>query len=70
MKKNYTFLLEIIDYSVLSEHIGGTINTKIITQNWDEILRLATSIKNGTVTASLIIRKIGSYPRQTDLQRL
>lgn len=55
------------DYSVLSEHIGGTINTKIITQNWDEILRLATSIKNGTVTASLIIRKIGSYPRQNGL---
>lgn len=55
------------DYSVLSEHIGRTINTKIITQNWDDILRLATSIKNGTVTASLIIRKIGSYPRQNGL---
>ena len=55
------------DFSVLSEHIGGTINFKKITQNWDDILRLAASIKKGTVKASLIIRKIGSYPRQNGL---
>lgn len=54
-------------YSALSEHIGGTINSKKIIQNWNEILRLATSIKNGTVTASLIVKKIGSYPRQNGL---
>lgn len=54
-------------FSVLSEHIGGTINFKKISQNWDDILRLATSIKKGTVKASLIIRKIGSYPRQNGL---
>lgn len=55
------------DFSILSEHIGGTINFKKITQNWDDILRLAASIKKGTVKASLIIRKIGSYPRQNGL---
>ncbi len=55
------------DFSVLSEHIGGKINFKKITQNWDDILRLAASIKRGTVKASLIIRKIGSYPRQNGL---
>lgn len=54
-------------YSALSEHIGGTINSKKIIQNWEEILRLAASIKNGTVTASLIVKKIGSYPRQNGL---
>ncbi|SHN08116.1 Transposase and inactivated derivatives, TnpA family [Chryseobacterium carnipullorum] len=54
-------------YSALSEHIGGTINSKKIIQNWDEIVRLAASIKNGTVTASLIVKKIGSYPRQNGL---
>jgi TnpA family transposase len=32
-----------------------------------EILRLATSIKQGTVTASLMLRKLGSYPRQNGL---
>ena len=55
------------EYSALSEHIGGTINSKKIIQNWNEIVRLATSIKNGTVTASLIVKKIGSYPRQNGL---
>jgi TnpA family transposase len=28
------------------------------------VLRLATSIRQGTVTASLMLRKLGSYPRQ------
>jgi TnpA family transposase len=31
------------------------------------ILRLASSIKQGTVTASLILRKLGAYPRQNSL---
>jgi TnpA family transposase len=30
-------------------------------------LRLAASIKQGTVTASLMLRKLGSYPRQNGL---
>jgi len=47
--------------------IGGTINLKQITAHWDEILRLASSIKQGTVTASLMLRKLGAYPRQNAL---
>ncbi len=31
------------------------------------MLRLATSIQQGTVTASLMLRKLGSYPRQNGL---
>lgn len=42
-------------------------NVKHIRSHWDEILRLATSIKKGTVTASLIMRKLGGYPRQNGL---
>ncbi len=34
--------------------IGGTLNIKHVRAHWDEILRLATSIKQGTVTASLM----------------
>lgn len=54
-------------YSILRSMIGGTINLKIIREHWDEILRLASSIKQGTVTASLMLRKLGSYPRQNGL---
>jgi len=55
------------DYPALGALIGGKINLNLIRSNWDEILRLATSIQQGVVTASLIVRKIGSYPRQNGI---
>lgn len=54
-------------YPAINSLVGGTINAKHIRSHWDEILRLATSIKQGTVTASLMLRKLGSYPRQNGL---
>jgi TnpA family transposase len=54
-------------YPALHALIGGTINTKNIQNHWDDILRLATSIRQGTVTASLMLRKLGGYPRQNGL---
>jgi hypothetical protein len=54
-------------YPTLKPLIGGIINTKIIHAHWGDILRLTTSIKTGTVTASLMLRKLGSYPRQKGL---
>ena len=54
-------------YDALKPMIGGTLNIKHVRTHWDEILRLATSIKQGTVTASLMLRKLGSYPRQNGL---
>jgi TnpA family transposase len=55
------------EYSAINTMIGGPINIKLIKAHWDEILRLAASIKQGTVTASLMLRKLGSYPRQNGL---
>jgi TnpA family transposase len=54
-------------YPTLTGLIGGNVNVKQIRAHWDEILRLAASIKQGTVTASLMLRKLGSYPRQNGL---
>lgn len=54
-------------YSGLQPMIGGTLNLKQVREHWDEIIRLAASIKQGTVTASLMLRKLGSYPRQNGL---
>jgi hypothetical protein len=51
----------------LAPLISGTITTTTIAQHWDEILRLAASIKTGTVTASLMMRKLAAYPRQNGL---
>jgi TnpA family transposase len=62
----YTFESTSAD-EVLSPLLGGKINVKLIEDSWDEILRLASSIRTGTVTASLMLRKLASYPRQNRL---
>ena len=54
-------------YPALAALVGSPLNLKVIRTHWDEILRLAASIKQGTVTASLMLRKLGSYPRQNSL---
>ena len=51
-------------FPALAGLIGGTINSKLIAAQWQE---LAASIRQGTVTASLLLRKLASYPRQNSL---
>ncbi len=58
---------EATGYDALKPLIGGTLNIKHVREHWNEILHLATSIQHGTVTASLMMRKLGSYPRQNGL---
>lgn len=55
------------DFPKLEKLLRGQINTKGIQENYDEVLRLAHSIREGTVSASLIMGKIGSYSRQNRL---
>ncbi|UYM15959.1 Tn3 family transposase [Endozoicomonas euniceicola] len=47
--------------------LGERIKPRKVDKQWDEILRLTSSIRLGTVTASLITRKLASYPRQNKL---
>ena len=54
-------------YPILAGLIGSNVNVKHIRVHWDDILRLAASIKQGTVTASLMLRKLRRYPRQNGL---
>jgi len=48
-------------YKILPD---GYINTKLIEENWDNILRLITSIKLKECTASQIFKRLNSYSRQ------
>jgi TnpA family transposase len=57
------------DFKNIQEVIKGKINTKIIKENYDDILRLAYSIKEGKVSGSLIMGKLGSYARQNSLAK-
>ena len=54
-------------YPTLTGLIGGSVNVRHIRAKWEDVLRLAASIQQGTVTASLMLRKLGSYPRQNGL---
>ena len=36
-------------------------------QHWDELLRLATSIRSGTVTASAMLKRLSAFPRANGL---
>ena len=46
---------------------AGPLNLKLIHTHWEELLRLAVSVIKGTATASLLLRKLGAYPRQNGL---
>nr|ART36135.1 B176 [uncultured bacterium] len=47
--------------------VGDPIARDHAAAHWDELLRLATSIRTGTVTASAMLRKLSAYPRQNGL---
>ena len=55
------------DWPNLAPLIGGPLNVRLMEQQFDEVMRLTASIKHGTVTASLILRKLAAYPRQNSL---
>lgn len=53
-------------FTAIDSMIGGAINSKLIRTHRDEIRRLASSIKIGTVTTSLMLQKLGVIPGRTD----
>ena len=61
------------DTSIRYQHIGrlvrGTLKPRLILGHWDDMLRVAGSLKLGWVTASLFITKLQSFRRQNVLTR-
>ncbi len=47
----------------------ASLNLKEIEIHWREVLRLATSIKQGTVTASLMLKKLANSSKQNGLAK-
>ena len=62
-----------IDTSIRYQNIGrlvrGTLKPRLILGHWDDMLRVAGSLKLGWVTASLFIAKLQSFRRQNVLTR-
>ena len=67
LKDRKLYLPSKMSYTTLDPMIGGVLNLRLIRAQWDEILRLAYSIRKGHVSASLILRKLASYPKQNTL---
>jgi len=55
------------DYPKLETILTSRINLKVIQKNYDDVLRLAYSIREGKASGSLIMGKLGSYSRQNSL---
>jgi len=51
------------DYPKIQNHLTGIINKKVIQNNYEDVLRLAYSIRKGKVSAELIMSRLGSYAR-------
>ncbi len=49
--------------------LGGAINRAAVEENWTEVLRVAASIRAGTVPPSVILKKLAAFPRQNALHR-
>lgn len=56
-------------YRHIQPIITRKINLQLIRQHWDDLLRVAGSLKLKWVTASLLIRKLQAFPRQHVLTR-
>jgi TnpA family transposase len=57
------------DYGALDELASQRIYVKLIVQHWEDLLRLAGSLKLGTVQAAGLIRTLQSKDRPTKLAR-
>ena len=51
------------------ELFSATINTRVIRENWDNVLRLMASIYTGVVPASWVLRKLTAYHVESGLYK-
>ena len=54
-------------WPALAPFIGGQPEEKLIAAQWDDVLRLAASVRTGTVSAPLMLKRLSAYPRQNGL---
>ncbi|MBV8915270.1 MAG: Tn3 family transposase, partial [Acetobacteraceae bacterium] len=54
-------------WPALAPFIAGRPEEKLIEAHWDDVLRLTCSVRTGVVSASLMLKRLGAYPRQNGL---
>ncbi len=61
--------VDLNDLPQVRARLSKRVNTSLILEMWDEMLRLAGSLKLGWVTASLVIQKIQAAARKSQLAK-
>src|SRR5712691_8309676 len=69
LSKKLYVLDEVGTPGLLSTLLFDQANKKLTIGQWDEMRRVASSIRHGTVSASLLMRKLAAYPRQNQVAR-
>jgi TnpA family transposase len=54
-------------YGVLGPLMGDRLERRLIESHWDEVTRVITALRTGTVKAALILKKLAAYPKQNGL---
>jgi TnpA family transposase len=65
-----TAAIDLARFAHIRDQVGGLVDRWQVINGWDEILRVAGSMKLGWVTASLFVQKLQAYPRQNELTRV
>ena len=52
---------------VIQPLVSVVLDTRHVEANWDELIRLAVSIRAGTTSASAMLQRLAAYPRQNGL---
>ena len=61
--------LDLRRFPKVRERLSKRIDTRLVLEMWDEMLRLAGSLKLGWATASLVIQKLQASPRKSKLAK-
>lgn len=69
LSRHLYLLDEVGEYGPLNTLLFDQVKSKLIVEQWDEMRRVASSIRHGTVSASLLMRKLAAYPRQNQVAR-
>jgi TnpA family transposase len=68
--RKYLFTVEPLEVDkALRPLVKGEIESDLVVQNWDAFRRSAASIRHGVAPASVLMRKLGSYPQQNQLAK-
>jgi TnpA family transposase len=57
------------NYPVLKRHIGASINTALIREHWDDLLRISASMTERVVAPSTILKKLAASSKPSQLAR-